>query len=111
MPPRLATREFAPQEAPAPAPAPRLSAQALADAVSARVGAARFNLWFAGHARFVPLGGSVVVESVFQVSSAGTGDARRSIAEGLLHKGALAPSVTPLVARRPPLSLRWVRPM
>jgi chromosomal replication initiator protein len=29
--------------------------------VSARVGAGRFNLWFAGHARFVPLGGSVVV--------------------------------------------------
>jgi chromosomal replication initiator protein len=33
----------------------------LAEAVSARVGAARFNLWFQGHARFVPLGGEVVV--------------------------------------------------
>ncbi|MBN9120117.1 MAG: chromosomal replication initiator protein DnaA [Planctomycetes bacterium] len=53
----------APQETAAPvlAPAARPSAQAIADAVSARVGAARFNLWFVGHARFVPLGGSVVV--------------------------------------------------
>jgi chromosomal replication initiator protein len=61
VPPRLATRPFAAQEAPAPAPAVRPSAQALADAVSARVGAGRFNLWFAGHAKFVSLGGSVVV--------------------------------------------------
>ena len=61
MPPRLATRAVAPQEAPVALPAPRLAAQALADAVSARVGAARFNLWVADHARFVPLGGSVVV--------------------------------------------------
>jgi chromosomal replication initiator protein len=29
--------------------------------VAARVGAARFGLWFAGHARFVPLGGEVAV--------------------------------------------------
>jgi chromosomal replication initiator protein len=36
-------------------------AQSLADAVSARVGAGRFNLWFLGHAKFVPLGESVVV--------------------------------------------------
>ncbi len=35
--------------------------QRLADAVAARVGAARFGLWFAGHARFVPLGREVVV--------------------------------------------------
>jgi chromosomal replication initiator protein len=67
VPPRLATRTLAPQEqAPpsAPVPLPRNSgpsAQALADAVTARVGAGRFNLWFAGHAKFVPLGGSVVV--------------------------------------------------
>jgi chromosomal replication initiator protein len=61
VPPRLATRAVAPQEAPPAAPAPRLAAQALADAVSARVGAARFNLWFAGHAKFVPLGSAVVV--------------------------------------------------
>jgi chromosomal replication initiator protein len=33
----------------------------LADAVTARVGAARYGLWFAGHAQFVPLGGEVVV--------------------------------------------------
>lgn len=35
--------------------------RALAAAVSARVGAARFNLWFQGHARFVCLGREVVV--------------------------------------------------
>jgi chromosomal replication initiator protein len=35
--------------------------RALADAVSARVGAARFGLWFAGHSRFVVLGHEVVV--------------------------------------------------
>jgi chromosomal replication initiator protein len=35
--------------------------RALAAAVSARVGAARFTLWFQGHARFVCLGGEVVV--------------------------------------------------
>ena len=35
--------------------------RALAAAVSARVGAARFNLWFQGHARFVGLGAEVVV--------------------------------------------------
>jgi chromosomal replication initiator protein len=62
VPPRLATRTLAPQEAaPASPVTPRPSALALADAVSARIGAGRFNLWFAGHARFVPLGGSVVV--------------------------------------------------
>jgi chromosomal replication initiator protein len=33
----------------------------LADAVSARVGPARYGLWFAGHARFLPLGDEVVV--------------------------------------------------
>jgi len=33
----------------------------LADVVSARVGAARFGLWFQGHACFVPLGNVVVV--------------------------------------------------
>jgi len=31
--------------------------------VAARVGAGRFNLWFQGHARFVPLGTAVVVAS------------------------------------------------
>ncbi len=36
-------------------------ATALTGAVSSRVGAARFNLWFQGHATFVPLGGRVVV--------------------------------------------------
>jgi chromosomal replication initiator protein len=61
VPPRLATIAVAPQQAPAAAPAVRSSAQALAAAVSARVGAARFGLWFAGHVRFVPLGGSVVI--------------------------------------------------
>src|SRR5438552_957218 len=65
VPPRLATRapaspEAAPALAPVAAP-PRPSAEALAEAVAARVGAGRFNLWFAGHARFVPLGGAVVV--------------------------------------------------
>ncbi len=68
MPPRLATREAAPQTLDAFGATPstatrRPSAQALADAVSARVGAGRFNLWFAGHARFVPLGSAVVVAS------------------------------------------------
>jgi chromosomal replication initiator protein len=43
------------------APPSRPLAQSLADAVSARVGAGRFNLWFLGHAQFVPLGESVVV--------------------------------------------------
>lgn len=33
----------------------------MADAVSARVGAARFTLWFQGHARFVGLGSELVV--------------------------------------------------
>jgi len=33
----------------------------LAEAVSAKVGAGRYNLWFAGRARFVPLGGAVAV--------------------------------------------------
>ena len=33
----------------------------LAAAVTTRVGAARFNLWFQGHARFVGLGGEVAV--------------------------------------------------
>ncbi len=61
MPPRLATRA-APQEVQAPIVARSLPpATALTDAVSARVGAARFNLWFVGHATFVPLGGRVVV--------------------------------------------------
>ncbi|QJW96066.1 DnaA/Hda family protein [Frigoriglobus tundricola] len=41
----------------------RPTAEALADAVAARVGAGRFNLWFQGHARFVPLGTAVVVAS------------------------------------------------
>ncbi len=62
VPPRLATRVPEPQHAPAP-PAARavVSAVSLTDAVAARVGAARFNLWFQGHATFVPLGGRVVV--------------------------------------------------
>jgi chromosomal replication initiator protein len=34
---------------------------ALASAVSARVGSARFGLWFDGHARFVPLGHEVTI--------------------------------------------------
>lgn len=64
MPLRLATRALVPQEAPLASPASvsrPSSAQLLADAVSTRIGAGRFNLWFAGHAKFVPLGGSVVV--------------------------------------------------
>ncbi len=64
MPPRLTTRAAPPQEAshPAPAPARTLpSSTALTDAVASRIGAARFNLWFVGHATFVPLGGRVVV--------------------------------------------------
>ncbi len=67
MPPRLATRPPAPHAAPAgsPAGAPggaaATPAQILADAVAARVGAGRFNLWFLGHARFVTQGGAVVV--------------------------------------------------
>lgn len=60
MPPRLATRDFMPHEQPALAPQVP-SAAALVDAVSAKVGAARFALWFQGHATFVPLGGRVVV--------------------------------------------------
>ncbi len=38
-----------------------VSAQALADAVAAKVGASRYNLWFPGQARFVPLGATVLV--------------------------------------------------
>jgi chromosomal replication initiator protein len=41
-----------------PAPAPQ---QSLADIVAARVGVARYNLWFHGHARFITLGETVVV--------------------------------------------------
>jgi len=33
----------------------------IAEAVSAKVGAGRYNLWFAGRARFVPTGGAVAV--------------------------------------------------
>lgn len=65
MPPRLATRALDPQDVAFPvapvAPARVPVAQALADAVAARVGAGRFNLWFLGHAKFVPLGSHVVV--------------------------------------------------
>lgn len=43
------------------APVGDLPRRTLAEAVAARVGAARFGLWFAGHARFVPLGSEVVV--------------------------------------------------
>lgn len=51
-----------PQDLLAPVPErPLPSAAAIADAVSARVGAARFALWFQGHVTFVPLGGRVVV--------------------------------------------------
>ncbi len=46
---------------PLPTPTPVPLDRRLADAVSARVGAARFNLWFAGHARFVSLGSEIVV--------------------------------------------------
>ena len=62
MPPRLATRDFieAPDAPPAAAPS-RPPAQSLADAVSARIGAGRFNLWFLGHAQFAHLGSQVVV--------------------------------------------------
>ncbi len=45
---------------PAPA-APVALDRAVADAVAARIGAARFTLWFAGHARFVGLGSELVV--------------------------------------------------
>ncbi|WP_315854163.1 chromosomal replication initiator protein DnaA [Gemmata palustris] len=63
MPPRLATRALAYQDTPVSAAPVRTgpSVQALADAVSSRVGAARFNLWFQGNATFVPLGGRIVV--------------------------------------------------
>jgi len=62
VPPRLATRAPVPQAVPQEAPpAPRPAPPALADAVAARVGTARFNLWFLGHAQFVPLGSHVVV--------------------------------------------------
>lgn len=44
-----------------PATCPLRPDQALANAVAARVGTARFGLWFAGHARFVPLGTEVAV--------------------------------------------------
>ncbi len=39
----------------------RPAASAIADAVSAKVGAGRYNLWFAGRARFAPNGGAVTV--------------------------------------------------
>lgn len=61
VPPRLATRDHTMPEPTAPAPARAPSAAALAGAVSAKVGAARFALWFQGQAVFVPLGGRVVV--------------------------------------------------
>ena len=46
---------------PQPVPAPLPPDRRLAAAVSARVGAARFALWFQGHARFVCGGGGVTV--------------------------------------------------
>ena len=46
---------------PLPSPSPLPPEQALAEAVAARVGAARYGIWFAGHAKFVALGGEVVV--------------------------------------------------
>lgn len=42
-------------------PAAPTSAKTLTDALSARIGAARFGLWFQGHTRFVPLGNMVAV--------------------------------------------------
>ena len=45
---------------PLPAPPPALDDR-LGAAVAARVGAARFNLWFKGHARFEPAAGGVRV--------------------------------------------------
>jgi len=65
VPPRLAIRAPVQPESPAPASpagaASRPLAQTLADAVAARIGVGRFNLWFLGHTRFVPLGNSVVI--------------------------------------------------
>lgn len=46
---------------PLPTPNPVSPERHLADAVAARVGVARYGLWFAGHARFVPLGTDVVI--------------------------------------------------
>ncbi|WP_439621658.1 chromosomal replication initiator protein DnaA [Gemmata sp.] len=46
---------------PLPTPPPLPPERALAEAVAARVGAARYGIWFAGHAKFVALGGEVVV--------------------------------------------------
>ncbi|HEX4608678.1 MAG TPA: DnaA/Hda family protein [Urbifossiella sp.] len=43
-----------------PAPPPPLD-RAVADAVAARIGAARYTLWFQGHTRFVGLGSELVV--------------------------------------------------
>jgi len=42
-------------------PTPASPDRALADAVAARVGAARYGLWFAGHSRFVVLGHEVAI--------------------------------------------------
>jgi chromosomal replication initiator protein len=47
---------------PPPKPAPALGFdERLADAISRRIGEARFNLWFRDHTRFVHLGDAVVV--------------------------------------------------
>ena len=50
-----------PRAAPEPRPPAAPLDRALADAVAARVGAARYGLWFADHVRFVRLGREVVV--------------------------------------------------
>jgi len=51
-----------PAAQPAPAPPVALD-RVVADAVAARIGAARFTLWFVGHTRFVGLGSELVVVS------------------------------------------------
>jgi len=51
-----------PAAPPAPA-APVALDRVVADAVAARIGAARFTLWFVGHTRFVGLGSELVVVS------------------------------------------------
>jgi chromosomal replication initiator protein len=63
VPRRSAPRHPDPHDAPPAAPAApaRPGAQAVTEAVAARVGAGRFNLWFQGQARFEVLDGSVVV--------------------------------------------------